>query len=118
MNKPFILKYIDYFKPEESVDKYTEYSSVLNLNVLKGTEIPATCVLDLEEETFTKAHQDVTDLCSSFRASFIRALKGETSTFVSREETDCSLKESFSWLIQHLEGETNTRSFQDTTDVK
>lgn len=54
MNQPFILRYIDYFKPEESIKEYTEYSSALSLNVLKGTETPATCVLSLEGETFTK----------------------------------------------------------------
>ena len=118
MNKPFILNYIDYFKPEESMNDITEYSSLLSLNVLKGSEIPATCVLNLEGETFTKAHQDVTDLCSYAKAGFIKFLEGGTLTLVAREETDLSLKKSFSRLIQLLEGETNTRSFQDTTDVK
>lgn len=118
MNKPFILNYIDYFKPEESMNDITEYSSLLSLNVLKGSETPATCVLNLEGETFTKAHQDVTDLCSYAKAGFIKFLEGGTLTLVAREETDLSLKKSFSRLIQLLEGETNTRSFQDTTDVK
>lgn len=118
MNKPFILNYIDYFKPEESINEYTEYSLALNLNVLKGTETPATCVLNLEEETFTKAHQDVTDLCSYAKAGVIEFLESGTLTLVAREETELSLKKSFSRLIQLLEGETNTRSFEDTTDVK
>lgn len=118
MNKPFILTYIDYFKPEESMNEYTEYSSALSLNVLRGTETPATCMLNLEGETFTKAHQDVTDLCSYAKSSLIKLLEGGTLTLVAREETDLSLKKSFSRLIQLLEGETNTRSFQDTTDVK
>lgn len=118
MNKPFISTYIDYFKPEESINEYTEYSSVLSLNVLKGTKTPATCMLNLKGETFTKAHQDVTDLCSYTKAGFIKSLESGTLTLVAREETDLSLKKSFSRLIQLLEGETNTRSFQDTTDVK
>lgn len=118
MSKPFILNYIDYFKPEESMNDITEYSSLLSLNVLKGTETPATCMLNLEGETFTKAHQDVTDLCSYAKAGFINFLESGTLTLVAREETDLSLKISFSRLIQLLEGETNTRSFQDTTDVK
>lgn len=118
MNKPFILNYIDYFKPEESINEYIEYSSALNLNVLKDTATPATCLLSLEGETFTKADQDVTDLCSYAKAGFIKFLEGETLTLVAREETDLSLKNSFYRLIQLLEGETNTRSFQDATDVK
>lgn len=117
-NKPFILNFVEYFKPEESTDEYTEYSLALSLNVLKGTVTPATCVLSLEGETFTKAHQDVTDLCSNAKAGFVKFLESGTLTLVAREETDLSLKKSFSRFIQLLEGETNTRSFQDTTDVK
>lgn len=118
MNKPFISNFIDYFKPEESINEYTEYSPLLSLNVLKGTETPATSMLDLEEETFTKAHQEVTDLCSYAKVNFIKLLEGETLTLVAREETDLSLKNSFSRLISLLEGETYTRSSQDTSDVK
>lgn len=117
-SKPFISNFAEYFKPENFADEYTEYSSALSLNVLKGTETPATCVLNLEGETFTKAHQDVTDLCSYAKAGFVNFLECGTLTLVAREETDLSLKKSLSRLIQLLEGETNTRSFQDTTDVK
>lgn len=118
MNKPFILNFVDYFKPEESSNEYTEYSSELNLNVLQGTKIPATCALNLEGETFTKANQDVTDLSTSIKARFIRMLEDETLTLVAREGTDCSIKESFFRFIQFLEGETHTRSYQESTDIK
>lgn len=118
MNKPFILKFVDYFKPEESASNFTEYSSELNLNVLKGTEIPATCALNLDGETFTKASQDVTDLSASIKSKLIRILEGETQTLVVREETDPSIKRNFSSFVQFLEGETQTRGFQDTTDLK
>lgn len=118
MSQPFILRYIDYFKPEESINEYTEYSSTLSLNVLRGTETPAICMLNLEGETFTKSHQDVTDLCSYAKAGFIKFLESGTLTLVAREETDLSLKNPFFRFIQLLEGETNTRSFQDPTDVK
>ena len=117
-DKPFISNFVEYFKPEKFADEYTEYSSTLSLNVLKGTETPATCVLNLEGETFTKAHQDVTDLRSYAKAGFINFLESRAITLVAREETDLSLKKSFFRLIRLLEGETNTRSFQDTTDVE
>lgn len=118
MNKPFILKFVDYFKPEVSASNFTEYSSELNLNVLKGTNIPATCTLNLDGETFTKSDQDVTDLSASIKSRLVRILEGETHTLVAREETDHCIKKSFSSFIQFLEGETHTRSFQESTDTK
>lgn len=144
MNIPFILNFVDYFKPEESVNKYTEYSLSLNLNVLKGTAIPATCALDLEGETFTKANfedtdcfnqarsnllslltgetvtesTEATDRCKRGFSKLVSLLGGETITLVSREPTDRSIKSSILDVMNILEGETNTRSHQESTDHK
>lgn len=87
--EPLILKFRE--TPTENDLKYdeVEYSSKLNLTVLKGTEDPAVDFLKMETETFTKAQGEGSDTDKSGVGRKLRLLmETMTETHAQLEGTD------------------------------
>jgi hypothetical protein len=130
MKKPFIFDLAISYPIEHSINEYIEYSDQLNLNVLKGTNSPAIGILNLDGETFTRDDNDRTEHCRNNISKIIHLLSGQTIT-ESREATDAThnkishllsllsdKKSGLNNLLDCIEGETNTRQNQESTDSK
>ncbi|MBP1631571.1 MAG: hypothetical protein H6Q15_2464 [Bacteroidetes bacterium] len=83
--KPFIVNFAEK-QGKMNNSNFTEYSHSLNLNVIKGSTMPAICgQLAIEGQTSTKEMIESTD-CSEIIT--YNAIIGGTQTRQSQESTD------------------------------
>ena len=109
--RPLIFEYIE--EPKAALwECELEYSSALNLTVLKGTVTPAIGFANLSTETFTKADTEGSDSDNSFSQLSATGLDTMTGTLNYTETTD-SDADIRSMMLDTM---TGTRTLHETSD--
>lgn len=80
--KPITFEFLE--RPDESEVDYSkiEYDNELNLSIDKSTNLPAIDSVNMETETFTRTHGEVSDSDADFR------MDTATRTLTQMESTD------------------------------
>jgi hypothetical protein len=113
MMKHIILEFAETPRQEDIDFSVIEYSHELNLNVFKGTKIPAVNFADQATQTDTKAYGDVTD--SDRDLSHDTRLMAGTST-QTRVHSEVSDSDDRSQAAAMLDTSTQTFVHNETSD--
>lgn len=99
---------------KENIDlSIVEYDNELNLNVIKGTKIPAITFMDQATETFTKTAGEGADSDRDLNCTIAAMADTSTQTKVSNESSDSDTRQS---LIQLLDTSTQTFVRSEVSD--
>lgn len=86
--RPLILEFAE-LPQVKSIDfSLIEYSTKMNLSVLKGTETSAVSYANMDTGTFTKSSQEPADSDNDLRRNLKYLLDTSTGTLNSTEPTD------------------------------
>jgi hypothetical protein len=87
MKKPLIFQYLETSEKDQSHQESYEYSSALNLNVIKGSDQPAVYAASLDTDTFTKAQVDSSETDDDFKSTLIHLLDTNLNTRSQIDDT-------------------------------
>lgn len=114
MSKHLILEFAE-IPEQENIDfNIIEYDEKLNLNVVKGTKIPAVTFSHQDTQTFSKGGNEGTDSDTDLQNNISMMLETSTQTRRINEETDSD--PTYSKLTTMLDTTTQTFVHTEVSD--